>query len=159
MLKMIKIQIPIEPENYQRQRSCLGYRKGGSPFIQRYNRPEYSNYKTRLANHAYAWISRQSGKIKSRLPFNVPLTVGMNFYMSRTRKRGAKLITYKGAYPTALYDLDNLEKAVQDALEGIIWHNDKLICSRLAGGKYFADERAVGIEITIIPLDISDQKG
>ena len=54
-----------------------------------------------------------------------PLTVETVFYFLKPKSRSKKCI-----YPDRKPDHDNLEKAVFDALEGIIFTNDSRICEK-----------------------------
>lgn len=77
-----------------------------------------------------------------------PLTLLLDFYMARPKNHyGAKGLkpnapTYHDKKP----DLDNLVKAVKDALKGIVWRDDSQVSVMYATKKY-AD--MAGIRITL----------
>jgi Holliday junction resolvase RusA-like endonuclease len=49
-------------------------------------------------------------------------------------------------------DLDNYEKCVQDALNGIAYNDDSQVCKRGQGGKFYDYGRGEGIEIELREL-------
>ena len=74
-------------------------------------------------------------QIRGHEPLSGPLYVSMAFYFpQKTKKRHQ---TPKATKP----DIDNLVKAVADALNGIVWHDDNQIARILAGKEWAAEGR------------------
>ena len=77
-------------------------------------------------------------------PLEEPLTVCIEFTLLKP-----KSVAKKRQYPSVKPDLDNLEKAVLDAMNGLIYTDDALIC-RKYGAKWYttnASETGVSVEI------------
>lgn len=80
-------------------------------------------------------------------PLEGPLYVKLVFYLPRPR-------TAKRAWPSVKPDLDNLEKAVLDALNRLIWRDDAQIVSKVSTKRYGYPAR---VEITVEELMHSGQ--
>lgn len=50
-------------------------------------------------------------------------------------------------------DLDNYEKAIQDALNGVLWHDDSQVRRRGEGGIWACEKGAERIEVDVWMLD------
>ena len=86
-----------------------------------------------------------------------PLRVTFTFYRRRPRShygtgRNADVLKPSApSYPTTRPDLLKLSRAVEDALTGLIWHDDSLIAHELLRGRY-ADDGRPRVEIEVEPL-------
>ena len=75
-------------------------------------------------------------------PLEGPLMLELNFYMGRPKNHygtGKHANTVKASAPewhTGRPDIDNLQKFVQDALNGIYWRDDSLICQIVTRKQY-----------------------
>ena len=82
----------------------------------------------------------------------VPVVVNMLFYLPRPKNHYGK----KGLLPSAPKkmitkpDLDNLEKAVMDALTGVCWEDDRLIVGKTSMKEYVEEEMSPRTEITVM---------
>lgn len=103
------------------------------PRVNTTNRGRYLPTKSVTFKNKLATLVRQQFKGK---PFDVPIAVSIHFY----KKRSPIAKNYG--------DTDNLEKAVLDALKGILWTDDSLIVE-LHGYKH---KDAGKIEIEVIEL-------
>ena len=63
-------------------------------------------------------------------PMKGPVMISLIFYMARPESRR------KEVYASTTPDLDNLEKAVLDALNGIAYEDDKFVVAKNAQKKY-----------------------
>ena len=88
-------------------------------------------------------------------PFSCPLRVDITFYFARpkshyrTGKHAGELKLNIPAWHTKRPDRDNLDKFVLDALDGIFWYDDSIICDgRLR--KVYSDRPRTEIEIEIL---------
>lgn len=70
-----------------------------------------------------------------------PVELHLNFYLERGK-------TVRRRMPTTKPDLDNLEKNIKDALNGVAWHDDAQVCD-VTKKKRYATRRPY-IEIRII---------
>ena len=81
------------------------------------------------------------------LPLGTPLTVHYRFIFQRLQADGKSIIRTPHLKETA--DSDNLQKAVQDACTGIVWHRDGSIF-KWSGEKWIgATGEPPGVEIEI----------
>ena len=71
----------------------------------------------------------------------IPVEVEAHFYLSRPQAHfGAKGLKprYEDARPLGKPDVDNMIKAIKDAVKGIVWHDDSQVF-RVTGEKHYAD--------------------
>lgn len=93
---------------------------------------------------------RQGGETFAGLPVMVEIEASYPMPKSWSkRKREEARGTYCGNKP----DLDNLEKAILDALNGLAWDDDKAVVILIANKRW---EDTGGVEITI--TDVSDDQ-
>jgi Holliday junction resolvase RusA-like endonuclease len=82
-------------------------------------------------------------------PLNGPIQVSMIFYMSRPQSRR------KDVWVPTTPDLDNLEKAVLDALNGVAYEDDRFVVAKNAQKKYIRrDEPRVCIRVTSLSKQV-----
>jgi Holliday junction resolvase RusA-like endonuclease len=82
-------------------------------------------------------------------PFDWPVVVSMTFYMSRPRSR--RLDFWVSTTP----DLDNMEKSILDALNGVAYTDDRLVVVKSSSKRYVrGGEPRVEIAVT----SMKDQK-
>lgn len=90
---------------------------------------------------------------KPEIPWDEPLFVKFVFCFSRPKshyRSGKNSHLLKEAAPkwhTGVPDFDNLEKFVGDALNGIFWKDDKVICSS-ATDKIYGPQPYIQIQIS-----------
>ena len=72
----------------------------------------------------------------------VPLAMDLTFHLPRPQSLPKRITEH-----TKRPDLDNLVKAIKDALRGVIYHDDAQIV-RLMAGKVYSDSPGVEISIT-----------
>jgi Holliday junction resolvase RusA-like endonuclease len=99
----------------------------------------------RIGKYVHVYDDPQSRSAKSNLisavykkapdkPLDCPLQVDVNFYFQRPRshygsgKNASKLKASAPLLHTSRPDIDNLKKLVMDAMTGIFWRDDALIC-------------------------------
>ena len=81
--------------------------------------------------------------------FDWPVVVSLVFYMPRPKSR--RLDFWVPTTP----DLDNLEKSILDALNGVAYTDDRLVVAKSASKRYAGDE-GPSVEITV--TSITDQR-
>lgn len=78
-------------------------------------------------------------------PFDWPVVVSMIFYMERPRSR--RLDFWVSTTP----DLDNIEKSVLDALNGVAYTDDRIVVAKSSSKRYVKDGDP-RVEITVTPI-------
>lgn len=100
----------------------------------------------------FKWMAYQN---KPTTPFEGALRVDISFFFSRPKSHygtGSKSHVLKPNAPNwhiARPDRDNLDKGVLDALKGVFWKDDSIICSGEISKKYSLNPR---VEVTITVL-------
>lgn len=123
---MIQLTIPGEPIAQPRQRHMIRYKANKQPYIVNYM-PE------RHPVHAYKQAIALLAKQQCREPIDGPVEVRMEFYFAKPKSlKGASL--FKITKP----DNDNLEKAVLDAMCGIVYPDDARVF-RSVVAKYYCE--------------------
>jgi len=95
-------------------------------------------------NYIKLCIIEKLGKdINNNYPYDTPIIVYVNFYLQRPKSRPKKYI-----YPDKKPDLDNLEKILYDAMQGIIYTNDSRIIEKHVKKEY--GQEGLNIEVYTI---------
>lgn len=81
------------------------------------------------------------------------LEVEMDFRLPRPASVSVK----KRPLPMVKPDLDNLEKAVMDALNKMVWKDDAQVCVKVSGKRYAGDGEEIGVWVTV--QSINEQRG
>ncbi len=122
-----ELVIPGDPQAWQRAGARIAKTKGGKQYISFYTKAE-----TRNAEMKIAVIAK---KQSPRKLLDTALRVDMFFYVPRPQGhygtgRNASIIKpqFQYAYPTPKPDYDNYEKLALDALTGVIWADDSIVC-------------------------------
>lgn len=128
----MKVLMPIQPMPAPRPRVT----RYGT-----YNDPKYTNYKK-----AIALLAKQKFELSDN-----PIAMNINFYFEKPKSWSKKKrdIAY---WHTSRPDIDNLQKGVKDALNGIAYKDDSQVCYVMAT-KCYAD--TFGIEIEIHDLNVN----
>jgi Holliday junction resolvase RusA-like endonuclease len=123
---MIQLTIPGEPIAQPRQRHMIRYKANKQPYIVNYM-PE------RHPVHAYKQAIALLAKQQCREPIDGPVELSIDFFYNRPKsiKGGVMLKATRE-------DLDNLAKAVLDALNGIAYPDDGRVF-RLHAAKYYCE--------------------
>ena len=85
---------------------------------------------------------------KPQAPYDCPLRVHIQFYMTRPASKPKKAV-----WPTTKPDIDNLAKAVTDAMNGLIYTDDSRICEMVLTKYYEPDSRKVGVRVQVMELE------
>lgn len=78
-------------------------------------------------------------KQKPPAPFVGPLQIDFQFFLDRPKSVSPR----KRKYPSSKPDLDNLEKAIQDAMEGLYYKNDSQIVMKNSVKLYAQDHKEI----------------
>ena len=109
----IRFSVQIKPVPQARPRFFVRH-KGPQHFVGAYDPKQCKTFKEVIAWHARIKMRETGIREVTRDPIAIVLTFGMG-------RNG------KGAYHTKRPDIDNLAKAVKDALKGIIYADDSQI--------------------------------
>lgn len=117
----------------------IGRGAGGRPML--FVQKETRAYMDRVRDYAYLALRSVRGK-----PIDGAVVLAIQFFLEppgswSAKKRAAALGGL--LYPTAKPDLDNVQKSTQDALKGILWHDDAQISDCTTMKRYSAKPRVV----------------
>lgn len=88
------------------------------------------------------------------VPLDAPLALSLNFYLPRPAKYMRKKDPDGPIVHTAKPDYGNLSKSTEDALNGIIWRDDSLICGYVNSFKYYHEkEGRPRVELVVYTLE------
>jgi Holliday junction resolvase RusA-like endonuclease len=104
---------------------------GKKPVAMQYADAKAVKYEKAIRDSVIAWYKGD--------PLDGPLIVSIYAWIKKPKSS-------KLAYPTTKPDADNIAKAVLDALNGILWHDDKQVC-QLTIHKVYADRDAIELEV------------
>lgn len=128
-MTLIKVVVPLDsnPVPYQQglKSRPVFNKAGGFQFVSHYKDRRLTDYQELIRLHAISERNRQRWAILPKF-FKYELLL-----VFRTRNHG---------------DMDNCEKAIMDALEGVLFENDKWACDKRVRFAYGSQAR---IEITI----------
>lgn len=80
-------------------------------------------------------------------PIDKPIRLQMDFYMPKPKSAKKRL------YPSVRPDVDNLSKALMDAMNGIIWADDALVCQKHSSKYYATEPSQVGVSVEIKTME------
>ena len=145
--RTIKLIILGDPKTQQRHRSHYNQpKKGGKGFIS-----QYDPSKTEKRD-----ILRVVQTSAPDQPFRCPLRVDLYLYYPRPKshyRTGQYAHLLKDSAPkwhTSTPDRDNADKIILDALSGVFWKNDSIVCDGRISKRYSEKPRTV---IFITPLE------
>ncbi len=147
---MISFFVQGEPKGQPRPRAST-FRNGGRPRI--FDPGTAENWKSLIAYEAKNFAAQ--------FPIQQAICLAVDFHFARPKahfrfRRGllAGLKESAPAWKEAKPDIDNLLKAVMDALTQIgAWHDDAQVCQIIVRKRFCEiEEQAQGAQITIEPL-------
>ncbi len=146
----IKFTVPAVPVAQPRQRHAIRG-KGKRQFVSNYTPTKHpvNNFKATVR------MAAQQYPIKM---FTGPLRVDCVFVLPRPQNKRWKTKPMPRYYHTTKPDKDNLEKAVLDALSGILWVNDSQVSAGDVIKFVAAGDEQPHVEITVSELkEIDDE--
>lgn len=135
----------IEPRGQGRPRFRTIQCKNGAGVAATYKAREDVAYEKAVRD---AYLLEHGGKKPLGGPLTVTITAFLPIPKSETL-RSKQLMRDGWLKPTKKPDIDNIAKAVLDALNGVAWVDDKQICA-LSAAKYYADSENAGLAVSII---------
>lgn len=102
---------------------------------------------------AEARIQQQVSEAYGRLPYDGPLQVSITVWLQKPKSKPKT----RPCRPTGRPDVDNYAKLVLDALNGILWRDDSLVC-RLFTEKVYCNELHPhpGFQIAAHSMDLQE---
>jgi Holliday junction resolvase RusA-like endonuclease len=140
--------VPGEPKGKGRHRSRIAGGKAGRQFVQHYapkDTVEYENL-VRMAAH-----EAMEGRDPTRHPVAMTMTAFVSVPSSWSKKKQARALNGM-VCPTGKPDLDNLEKAILDGMNKIVFADDAQVC-RVTKAKLYATTPGVEVYVTEIGAD------
>jgi len=138
MREPVHLFVDGEPKGQPRPRACIRGKRAGV-----YDPGTAAEWKKAIAE---AWHSKVAPENAPAFrPFETALFVSLSFYMPRPKSHyNAKGLLKPSApeFHTSKPDVDNLQKAVLDALTDVgAWTDDKLVCRSMTRREW-ADSRS-----------------
>jgi len=119
----VVIRMACKPRGKGRHRTRIIFPKNGKPFSHEYPDPATADFEKELA-----WIGKAA--MRGRPVLTGPLAVRYFMMMPVPKswsKRDRETALSGGIHPTTVPDGDNIEKVIGDALNEIVWQDDKQI--------------------------------
>ena len=131
------------PELYDR-RELLAFRVDMRPIgkqrpIVTRNHGAFTPPKTVQAERRIAWTARAAMRGKQPTSLPVGVTITACFALPKTASKKDRE-TLPGTFRDKKPDLDNIEKLVNDALNGVVWLDDKQVVSQTSRKIYGTDD-------------------
>lgn len=98
-----------------------------------YNTPEYTKYKKEL--------TRLVKKNTKHEPIETPLKLTVNFWLPIPKMSKKKMSEHEGVAHYKKPDLDNLVKALSDAMNEVVFKDDNIVSSIVAHKCYSSEPR------------------
>ena len=139
---MIFFQVDAVPVAQPRQRHAVKFTKQDKAFVQNYLPGD---------DPVHAWklqiqiLARQAFCGNAPLEA-VPISLSVKFLLPRPV---SKKLPEDRSWYLSKPDLDNLVKAIKDALTGIVWKDDALVCRELTSKEYAAADENPGAAVMI----------
>lgn len=128
---MTSFSIPGDPQGWARTRTNNG---------QHFTAP-----KTRGYQNTVRWVAKAAGAKPIEGPVGVEIIAHFRIPESATKARRAAML-HGDEYPTKKPDIDNVVKAILDALNSIAWKDDAQVVS-LTVLKLWSDEPRVDVDV------------
>ena len=139
---MLKFTVPGEPYGQPRPRFSAANGK-----VHTYNTDESRIYKTQVKLIAQTAAREQGWTFAETEGIGVNIYAYMYIPQSKSKKFHAAAMA-GDIRPTKKPDVDNIFKAVSDALNGVLYHDDRqILLSRVE--KYYSDEPRVEVEVFV----------
>lgn len=142
---MVKLVFNIEPQSQLRPRAA--YTRLGHIVV--YDPKQTHAYKQQLRSLAQSQYTQEAltTALKVDVSFFRPVQKSISTIERERRIRGEHR-------PVVKADIDNYIKAVFDALNGVVWQDDKQICD-LVAHKYYTDRPRIEIEVTPVNSEVT----
>lgn len=138
--------VPGEPRGKGRARSRIAGGKGGKQFVAHYTPKETVEYENlvRMAAH-----EAMAGEAPTSFPCMVSIRVFCSVPKSWSQKKRRRALDGE-ILPTGKPDLDNIEKAILDGMNAIVFRDDSVVCDVSKKKRYAETPR---VEVFVLELD------
>lgn len=136
------LHIPGEVGAKGRPRSRIITPHGGKPFVSIYPDPDSAREERMVKGLAYAELRGQAAFVG---PVELTIEVFRNHPKSWSRQQRE---ANSGFYITGKPDLDNLAKLIGDALNGVVYEDDKQISDLIVRRRFITDSPSVVVTVT-----------
>lgn len=137
---MIFFQINAVPVAQPRQRHAVKHNRHGQSFVRNYVPGDHEIHAWKLQLQILARQAYQGDPLNK-----VPVSLSVKFLMPRPKS----LKGSERAWHLTTPDTDNLVKAVKDALTGICWVDDAIVCREMSSKEYAAPDESPGATVMI----------
>lgn len=149
-MRSISFTVPGVPYAQPRQRSRIATSKSGKQFINNYTplAAPVNAFKASVAHAAMAVPEHAFG--------DAAVSIEMDFHFPRpashygSGRNSGKIKASAPKFKKGKPDLDNLEKAVQDALTGIVYGDDAQIVTKVTDKRWTQAEAMVLVTVTCL---------
>lgn len=150
-MKQLSFTVPAIPVAQPRQRSRTIRTKTGREFAHNYTpaRHPVNAFKASVQLAAHQKVARASNGV----PYDGPIELIATFVMPRPRVKVWKRKPMRREPHIARPDIDNLLKALADALSGILWRDDAQVYAVDAGKVIAAGDETPHVEVTVRRLE------
>lgn len=121
-----------------------GVRGYGRPFAHIYDPPNSKEWKKDVTLQAISVKNREKWQTIER---EIPVYMNITFYMPKPKSCPKSRI-----WPTVKPDLDNVEKAIKDALNGVLYVDDAQVCEVHKKKVYCQNGQEPGVMIELRPV-------
>jgi Holliday junction resolvase RusA-like endonuclease len=142
MSNVVKFKVPGTPVGKGRPRVST---RGGK-FARMYTPEKTASYENLVA------LAAQEAMVGRNLidgPVDVELVILLPVPASWPKKKQAAALQGQ-VYPTKKPDIDNVEKAIFDAINGVVWHDDVQVCD-VSKRKRYAE--VPGVHVVVKPIE------
>lgn len=153
MTRAITFFVPGEPQGKGRARAYVKKDKYRRPMRNRHGNIAIGHYtpdKTRSYEEEIAWRAVDA---RNEAPFTGPVrvTIDIRKGIPESWPKWKKEMAIAGEIlPTTKPDTDNVEKAIKDALNGVLWLDDSQVVEDQKTARYTADRP--GVQVVVEPL-------
>ncbi len=139
-LRPVMFMVPGEPVGKERPR--IG-RVGAHARM--FTPAKTANYEGLIAHSGQ---QAMAGRALFEGPVLVELDIALSIPQSMSKKRKALALAGQ-LHPTKKPDLDNVQKAIYDGLNGVVWKDDVQVVKAVVGKRY---GETPGVRVKVVPL-------
>jgi len=143
-MEVIEFSVPAIPIAQPRPRAC---RRGGHASV----------YEAEKGHpiHAFKLAARLVARmaLRGRKPLVGPVGVSLQFLMPRPKSRVWKTKPMPWEWHASKPDVDNLAKAILDALNGILWLDDGQVCHLVVAKRISSGNEKPCVNVSVTELE------
>lgn len=141
---MICFTVPCVPVAQPRQRHRLVTKRDGDQFVSNYTR------RRDPVNAFKAAVQLAASQAYQGAPLEGPLCISLVFIMPRPSRLRWKTKPMPREWHASKPDVENIAKAVLDALTGLVWIDDAQVASLHCKKLYASGDEQPGAEVTVL---------